>query len=167
MERDVHRITVDDMEFGRVLRFGRVLKAIGTSLQPGRWRLSMLVILADCPRRSGVGCGRDSGSTGGFDGIALGWGVDGQSATIRQACGGQMDQSGPAARRAHQSSSGLCRNAEDVRDSGAIEGKRMEAFISDFKAVNGTRGVDLSRRRLTGSGCNWPSSPRGHSSSHQ
>ena len=23
---------------------------------------------------------------------------------------------------------------------GAIEGKRMEAFISDFKAVNGTRG---------------------------
>ena len=33
MERDVHRITVDDMEFGRVLRFGRVLKAMRTSLQ--------------------------------------------------------------------------------------------------------------------------------------
>ena len=44
MEREVHRMTVDEMEFGKVFRFGRVLKAIGTSLQPGRLAIGVLVI---------------------------------------------------------------------------------------------------------------------------
>ena len=44
MAQDVHRMIVDEMEFGRVFRFGRVLKAVGSSLQPGRLAIGVLVV---------------------------------------------------------------------------------------------------------------------------
>ncbi|MDG2093913.1 MAG: hypothetical protein P8J89_01405 [Phycisphaerales bacterium] len=140
MERDVHRITVDDMEFGKVLRFGRVLKAIGTSLQPGRLALSVLFIAM-------IALGGQLWDAIGTpvppEGLmASPW--DGeltvsQQRSIRRAADKwtnlelQIDE--PTS--PHQVFSAM---REMYATPGAIEGKRMEAFIRDFKAVNGTRG---------------------------
>lgn len=140
MERDVHRITVDEMEFGKVFRFGRVLKAIGSSLQPGRLVLSMLFVAV-------VALGGQFWDAVGTpvppEGLmAAPWDGEltvGQQRSVRRAADKwtDLDLQIDEPTSPHEVFAEMRRK---YAIPGAIQGNRMEAFIRDFDAVNGTRG---------------------------
>ncbi|MEE2907701.1 MAG: hypothetical protein VX527_07695 [Planctomycetota bacterium] len=140
MEREVHRMTVDEMEFGKVFRFGRVLKAIGSSLQPGRLALGVLVIAL-------IGLGGEVSNWIG--------GTVPPGGLAADTWNGEMTVSQKrSVRRAADKWTELDLKIDSPVDPavvldamrtqfatpGAIESSRMDAFMKDFDAVNGTRG---------------------------
>ncbi|MCH2133122.1 MAG: hypothetical protein MK116_05160 [Phycisphaerales bacterium] len=140
MAREVHRMTVDEMEFGKVYRFGRVLKAIGSSLQPGRLALGVLVIAL-----MGVGgqvcdwVGSEIPPTGL---AAQPW--DGeltvsQNRTLRRAADKWTDLD-VGFDQEIDAVTVLSAMRAKFGTAGAVEASDMASFVEAFNDVNGTRG---------------------------
>lgn len=140
MKREIHRMTVDEMEFGKVFRFGRVFKAIGSSLEPGRLALGVLVIAL-------IGLGGQLsdwvGQTLPPEGLtAEPWNGDltvSQKRTVRRAADKWTDLDLKIDSEVDPRDV-LSAMRSQFASPGAIEASRMDAFMKDFDAVNGTRG---------------------------
>ncbi|MCP4813442.1 MAG: hypothetical protein GY888_13100, partial [Planctomycetaceae bacterium] len=136
----VHRMTVDEMEFGKVFRFGRVLKAIGSSLQPGRLALGVLVVAL-----IGLGgqvCDWVGGTLPPAGLAAETWNGEmtvSQKRSVRRAAGKWTEMDLKIDSKVDPSEVLAAMRAK-FASPGSIEASRMDAFMQDYDAVNGTRG---------------------------
>ncbi|MCH2153191.1 MAG: hypothetical protein MK089_07595 [Phycisphaerales bacterium] len=142
MAQDVHRMIVDEMEFGKVFRFGRVLKAVGSSLQPGRLAIGVLV-MALLGLGGQVSDWLAPGAVPAQGLAAEPW--DGnfsvsQKRTIRMAANKWTDLELDL-NSVVDPSVVLAAMRERHAASDGIEAASMDDFLEDFEEVNGTRGL--------------------------